>query len=83
MSTPRITQRLMVERSLGSLQTGLGRLARSQEQLSTGRVINRPSDSPTGTNDAMRLRSQITADTQHARNASDGLSYLGRTDEAL
>lgn len=83
MSTPRITQRLMVERSLGSLQTGLGRLARSQEQLSTGRVINRPSDSPTGTNDAMRLRTQITSDTQHARNASDGLSYLGRTDEAL
>lgn len=83
MSTPRITQRLMVERSLGSLQTGLGRLARSQEQLSTGRVINRPSDSPTGTNDAMRLRTQIAADTQHARNASDGLSYLGRTDEAL
>jgi flagellar hook-associated protein 3 FlgL len=83
MSTPRITQRLMVERSLGSLQTGLGRLARSQEQLSTGRVINRPSDSPTGTNDAMRLRAQIASDTQHARNASDGLSYLGRTDEAL
>lgn len=83
MSTPRITQRLMVERSLGSLQTGLGRLARSQEQLSTGRVINRPSDSPTGTNDAMRLRAQITSDTQHARNASDGLGYLGRTDEVL
>lgn len=83
MSTPRITQRLMVERSLGSLQTGLGRLARSQEQLSTGRVINRPSDSPTGTNDAMRLRTQITSDTQHARNASDGLSYLGQTDSTL
>ena len=83
MSSPRITQRLMVERSLGSLQTGLGRLARSQEQLSSGRVINRPSDSPTGTNDAMRLRAQIAADTQHARNASDGLSYLGRTDQTL
>lgn len=83
MSTPRITQRLMVERSLGSLQTGLGRLARSQEQLSSGRLINRPSDSPTGTNDAMRLRAQIAADTQYARNASDGLSYLGRTDQTL
>jgi flagellar hook-associated protein 3 FlgL len=83
MSTPRITQRLMVERSLGSLQTGLGRLARTQEQLSTGRVINRPSDSPTGTNDAMRLRAQISSEAQYARNAGDGLSYLGRTDQTL
>jgi flagellar hook-associated protein 3 FlgL len=83
MGTPRITQRLMVERSLSSMQTGMARLARSQEQLSTGRLINRPSDSPTGTNDAMRLRAQLAADTQYSRNAADGLSYLGRTDNTL
>ena len=83
MSTPRITQRLMVERSLSAMQTGMGRLARSQEQLSSGRVINRPSDSPTGTNDAMRLRAQLASDAQHARNASYGLSYLGQTDSTL
>jgi flagellar hook-associated protein 3 FlgL len=83
MSTPRITQRLMVERSLTSLHTGMARLARSQEQLSTGRLINRPSDSPTGTSDAMRLRAQIGLDNQHARNASDGLSFLGQTDATL
>ena len=83
MSTVRITQRLMVERSLAAMQTGSNRLARSQEQLSTGRLINRPSDSPTGTNSAMRLREQLSADAQHARNASDGLSWLGRTDSTL
>ena len=83
MSTPRITQRLMVERSLTSMQSGMSRLARSQEQLSTGRLINRPSDSPTGTNDAMRLRAQLAGDAQHSRNASDGLSYLGQTDTTL
>jgi len=83
MSTVRITQRLMVERSLTAMQTGAGRLARSQEQLSTGRLINRPSDSPTGTNSAMRLREQLATDAQHARNASDGLAWLGRTDNTL
>jgi flagellar hook-associated protein 3 FlgL len=83
MSTPRITQRLMVERSLSSMQSGMARLARSQEQLSSGRLINRPSDSPTGTNDAMRLRAQLAGDAQYARNASDGLSYLGHTDTTL
>lgn len=82
-TTPRVTQRLMVERSLTALHTGMGRLARSQEQLSTGRQINRPSDSPTGTNDAMRLRSQMTANSQYTRNASDGLAVLGQTDSTL
>ncbi len=83
MSTVRITQRLMVERSLNAMQTGASRLARSQEQLSTGRTINRPSDSPTGTNSAMRLREELAAGTQYARNASDGLAWLGRIDNTL
>ena len=83
MSTVRITQRLMVERSLSAMQTGASRLARSQEQLSTGRTINRPSDSPTGTNSAMRLREELAAGTQYARNASDGLAWLGRIDNTL
>lgn len=82
-TTPRVTQRLMMERSLTAMNTGLGRLARTQEQLSTGRTINRPSDSPTGTNDAMRLRAQMAADNQHARNASDGLAALGQADSTL
>ncbi len=83
MGTPRITQRLMTEHSLAALQLGLGRLADTQEKLSTGRQINRPSDSPTGTNDAMRLRAQIAADTQHSRNAQDGLAWMGTTDATM
>ena len=81
--SPRITQRLMVERSLTSMQAGLGRLAVTQEQLSTGRIINRPSDSPTGTNSAMRLREQVAHQSQFARNAQDGIARLGRTDSVL
>ena len=80
---PRITQRLMVEQSLTSMQAGLGRLAKTQEQLTTGRVINRPSDSPTGTNTAMRLREQLAHQSQFKRNAEDGLGRLGRIDNTL
>ena len=83
MSTARITQRLMVEHSLSSLQLGLGRLSTAQEKLSTGRVINRPSDSPTGTNDAMRLRADLAANAQYSRNADDGSSWLGQADSTL
>jgi flagellar hook-associated protein 3 FlgL len=83
MSSARITQRLMVERSLSSLQLGLGRLSSAQEKLSTGRVINRPSDSPTGTNDAMRLRADLAANAQYSRNADDGTSWLDRADATM
>jgi flagellar hook-associated protein 3 FlgL len=83
MSSARITQRLMVERSLSSLQLGLGRLSTAQEKLSTGRVINRPSDSPTGTNDAMRLRADLAANAQYSRNADDGTSWLDRADATM
>ncbi len=81
--TTRITQRLMVQHSLTALQVGMGRLSDTQEKLSTGRQINRPSDSPTGTNDAMRMRAQIAADDQHARNAQDGLAWMGTTDSTM
>lgn len=83
MSTLRVTQRMMVNSSLTALQLGMGRLAQTQEQLSTGRLINRPSDSPTGTNEAMRIRAQLAADTQHSRNSQDALSWMGQTDSTL
>lgn len=81
--SPRITQRLMTEQSLASMQAGLGRVARTQEQLSTGRAINRPSDSPSGTNSAMQFREQITQNAQFMRNAGDGLARLGTADTVL
>lgn len=83
MSAVRITQRLMVDRSLASLQLGLGRLSTSQEKLSTGRNINRPSDSPTGTNDAMRLRADLAAGAQYSRNVDDGVSWLNHADSTM
>lgn len=83
MALTRITQNMMMDRSLSSLQTALGRLARTQEQLSTGRIINRPSDSPTDTSAAMRMRASISDQAQFGRNAEDGLGWLGQIDTTL
>ncbi|MFJ9315090.1 flagellar hook-associated protein FlgL [Pimelobacter simplex] len=83
MSIGRVTQRMLTEGSLGHLQQGLGRLARLQEQLSTGKVINRPSDNPTGTTAAMRMRGSMADQTQYSRNAQDGLGWLTQIDSAL
>ena len=83
MAITRVTQNMMMDRSLSSLQTALGRLAKTQEQLATGRIINRPSDSPTETTAAMRLRASISDQTQFGRNAEDGLGWLGQIDTSL
>lgn len=83
MAIGRVTQRMLAESSLGSVQSGLGRLAKVQEQLTTGRVLNRPSDSPTGTTTAMRLRSARADQDQYARNAQDGLGWLEEIDSTL
>jgi flagellar hook-associated protein 3 FlgL len=83
MAINRVTQNMMMNRSYLSLQTGLTRLARTQEQLSTGRLLNRPSDSPTDTTSAMRMRAAMGDQSQYARNAEDGLGRLGQTDSTL
>lgn len=83
MSIGRVTQRMMTQSSLSNLQLGLGRLAKVQEQLSTGRVINRPSDNPTGTTASMRLRSSLADQAQYSRNAQDGIGWLTQVDSAL
>ncbi len=83
MTTMRVTQNMLTDRSVGSLQIGLSRLAKVQEQISTGRVLNRPSDSPTQTTAAMRMRSSIADQTQYTRNAEDGLGWLGVADQTL
>ncbi|WP_232677517.1 flagellar hook-associated protein FlgL [Nocardioides sp. R-C-SC26] len=83
MSGMRVTQGMLASRSLTSLQTSLSRLASVQEQLSTGRVVNRASDSPTDAAAAMRLRTKVSEQEQYSRNVADGLGWLGQVDNAL
>lgn len=83
MAIARMTQNMMLERSYVSLQTVSGRLSKTQEHLTTGRVLNRPSDSPTDTSSAMRLRASIAEENQYQRNAQDGLGWLGQIDSTL
>lgn len=84
MSTAfRITNRSINRTVMDGLQGNLGRLQKLQEQLSSGKQVSRPSDSPVATVSAMQYRSQLRQTEQHARNAQDGLSFLGATDQTL
>ena len=79
----RVTQNMVTGRSLTSLQAGLDRLAQTQEKLSTGKNLNRPSDSPTDATTSMKIRVQLAETQQHVRNAQNGLGWLDVTDSTL
>lgn len=79
----RITQRAVALTSLQGLNRNLDAVGRLQQQLTSGRLISKPADSPTGTNRAMQTRSDQAATQQYARNISDGRTQLEATDSAL
>jgi flagellar hook-associated protein 3 FlgL len=83
VTTTRITQRSIGERTLAGLQGNLSRLGDIQQRLSSGKEISKPSDSPTGTVSAMQLRSEIRTNEQWSRNAADGIGWLGTIDQTL
>ena len=79
----RITQSSIAASSLANLQASLARNAQLQEQMTSGKVINRPSDSPTGIVTVMSMKSQIASSSQYSRNAADGAAWLGTVDGTL
>jgi len=84
MSTAfRITQRSVSTTMLQGLQANQGKLQKIQEQLSSGKQISRPSDSPVKTVETMQFRSELRRTEQHIRNADDGLGLLATADTAL
>lgn len=83
MSIGRVTHGSMTLSSLNNLQASLGRLAQSQEQLTTGKRINRASDDPTDAARAMRTRSALADQEQYARNGQDGVTWMNLTDSRL
>jgi flagellar hook-associated protein 3 FlgL len=79
----RITHRAVTQTALLGLNDNLSSVAKLQQQLTSGKLISSPSDSPTGTNEALRIRQDQSAVEQFAKNISDGKSWLDATDTAL
>lgn len=79
----RVTQRTLNRQVGTNLQRNLVAMGRLQEQLSSGRLISKPSDSPTGTVSALQLRAEVRRGEQYQRNADDGIGWLGTADNTL
>jgi flagellar hook-associated protein 3 FlgL len=79
----RVTDRSLSQNAMRGLHANQGRLSRTEEQLTSGKLISRPSDSPTGTMTAMLLRSDMRTQEQYGRNAQDGVNWLNTIDTTI
>jgi flagellar hook-associated protein 3 FlgL len=79
----RITQRSVMTTSLAGLNSNLAAVNKLQQQLTSGKTISTPSDSPTLTNRSLQTRADMSALTQQSRNINDATAWLETADSTL
>jgi flagellar hook-associated protein 3 FlgL len=82
MST-RITSSMISRSVLNDLNEVSQRLAKTQQRMSSGKQITRPSDDPYGTSRALSLRSDVAGTQQYQRNVGEATAWQSVTDSAL
>src|SRR5690554_4516106 len=79
----RVTQSMLNTQLLRNLSNNLGRMETLQNQYSTGKRINKPSDDPVGVSFSLRYRSEISANDQYQKNVDSSLSWVSFADKML
>jgi flagellar hook-associated protein 3 FlgL len=79
----RITNNVMASRLLADLRVTYGRMAQTQEQISSGKRINRPSDDPLGAAQARLRRSDLEGIDRHREGAQSAASWLDASETAM
>jgi len=79
----RVTNKLMADTVAGNLFNNIKQLLKTQNILSSGKRINKPSDDPIGIGKVLDYRKTICVIDQYDRNIAHGESWLGFTDSTL
>jgi flagellar hook-associated protein 3 FlgL len=79
----RITQTMLTNNSLRNVSQSYARLDQYQEQLSTGKKIQRPSDDPVVAMKGMYYRTSLTEIEQYQRNLSEIYTWMDNSESAL
>src|ERR1700742_890788 len=79
----RVTTQMTASMTLADLQQSLNRLDTSQQQLSSGKKINQPSDDPYGTSQAMGLNGQLSSLNDYTNNITDGTAWTQQATTSL
>jgi flagellar hook-associated protein 3 FlgL len=79
----RVTPGMMHTQLTRNLNRTLTEMAKLQEQMTTGRKINRASDDPVGITYSLRYRSELSGNVQYQKNIDMALSWLDFNDTVL
>jgi flagellar hook-associated protein 3 FlgL len=79
----RVTQQMTAANLLANINQALDRIDTTQQELSTGKRINQPSDDPYGTSLALQLNNQLANLTSYSNNVTDGTGWTQATNSAL
>ena len=79
----RITALMTSRNILADINATNARMRKAQEQLSSGKLLNKPSDDPSEVARAMQLRTDLEATQQFQQNASEATGWTDVTDSAL
>ncbi len=79
----RVTETTMLAAMTSSVDNSSSNYETLQDELSTGRRINEPSDDPNGASQAMTVRSLLVNISQYQSDASSATSFLKYTDSQI
>ena len=81
--TQRITAQMVGNSTVAAIEQDLNQLDQTQEQLSTGYQINRPSDNPYGAALAISLNGQVSAYSAYQSNVTQGIAWVQSASTSL
>jgi flagellar hook-associated protein 3 FlgL len=81
--TDRITNSMVSRTVLSDIQDVFSKLSKTQEKLSSGKSLTRPSDDPFAASRALLYRTGLDQNQQYQKNANEASSWLNATDTAL
>ncbi|MDS1029508.1 flagellar hook-associated protein FlgL [Bacillota bacterium LX-D] len=79
----RVTNRMLSTNLLSNLNRNLNIMSKTQNQMSTGKKVSRPSDDPVAVTLIMGNHSTISEQERCMKNMEDGIDWLDATDSAL
>ncbi len=79
----RVTQSMLANNSLRHLSKSYERMGIYQDQLATGKKINRPSDDPVVAMKGMYYRTNLTEIEQYKRNLSEAYAWIENSDSSM
>lgn len=79
----RVTQGMLAANSLKQISDSYNKLETLQNQLSTGKKINRPSDDPVVATKGMAYRSNLSEVNQYKRNLTEAQSWFDSSESGL